>query len=79
MNNVLVRDESTFDTSVAIGWYPLRNCMAATDECEYEYDALMGILKGEASADDYQQGGSKFNGLYKNLANDAANSERRYL
>lgn len=72
MNNVLVRDESTFDTSVAIGWYPLRNTMAATDECEYEYDALMGILKGEASADDYQQGGSKFNGLYKNLANDAA-------
>ena len=72
MNNVLVRDESTFDTSVAIGWYPLRNCMAATDECEYEYDALMGIIKGEASADDYQQGGSKFNGLYKNLANDAA-------
>ena len=43
MNNVLVRDESTFDTSVAIGWYPLRNTMAATDECEYEYDALMGI------------------------------------
>jgi len=32
----------------------------------------MGILKGESSADDYQQGGSKFNGLYKNLANDAA-------
>lgn len=61
-----------FDTSVAIGWYPLRNTMAATDECEYEYDALMGIIKGEASADDYQQGGSKFNGLYKNLANDAA-------
>ena len=60
------------DTSVAIGWYPLRNTMAATDECEYEYDALMGILKGESSADDYQQGGSKFNGLYKNLANDAA-------
>ena len=72
MNNVLVRDESTFDTSVAIGWYPLRNTMAATDECEYEYDGLMGILKGESSADDYQQGGSKFNGLYKNLANDAA-------
>ena len=72
MNNVLVRDESTFDTSVAIGWYPLRNTMAATDECEYEYDALMGILKGESSADDYQQGGSKFNGLYKNLVNDAA-------
>ena len=23
--------------------------MAATDECEYEYDALMGIIKGEAA------------------------------
>ncbi len=71
-NNVLVRDESIFDTSVAIDWYPLRNTMAAADECEYEYDALMSILKGEATVDDYQQGGAKFNGLYKNLANDAA-------
>jgi multiple sugar transport system substrate-binding protein/putative aldouronate transport system substrate-binding protein len=72
MNNVLVRDESIFDTSVAIGWYPVRNTMAVTDESEYEYDALYSILKGEATADDYQVGGSKFNGAYKNLANDAA-------
>lgn len=72
MNNVLVRDESTFDTSVAIGWYPLRNTMAAADECEYENKALISILKGETTADEYQQGGDKFNGLYKNMANDAA-------
>jgi multiple sugar transport system substrate-binding protein/putative aldouronate transport system substrate-binding protein len=72
MNNVLVRDESIFDTSVAIGWYPVRNTMAVTDESEYEYDALYSILKGEASIDDYQLGGSLFNGAYKNLANDAA-------
>ena len=71
-NNVLVRDESIFDTSVAIGWYPLRNTMAAADECEYEYENLMAILAGEATADEYQQGGDKFNGLYKNTANDAA-------
>lgn len=72
MNNALVRDESILDTSVAISWFPLRNTMAAADECEYEYEALYSILKGESSADDYQIGGSKFNGLYKNLANDAA-------
>lgn len=72
MNNVLVRDESIFDTSVAIAWYPLRNTMAAADECEYEYNALMDILNGKAKVEDYQIGGAKFNGLYKNLANDAA-------
>ena len=72
MNNVLVRDESTFDTSVAISWFPLRNTMAAADECEYENKALISILKGETTADEYQQGGDKFNGLYKNMANDAA-------
>lgn len=66
-NNVLVRDESIFDTSVAIDWYPLRNTMAAMDECEYEYEALYKVLKGEATAEDYDIPGS----LYKNLANDA--------
>ena len=71
-NNILVRDESIFDTSVAIGWYPQRNVIAAADECEYEYDALMGILKGEATVEDYQIGGAKYTTLYKNLANDAA-------
>lgn len=72
INNVLVRDESIFDTSVAISWYPLRNVMAAADESEYEYDELMKVLAGKTSPDDYQVGGSLFNGLYKNLANDAA-------
>ena len=71
MNNVLVRDESTFDTSVAIGWYPIRNTMCAADECEYEDAALESILKGETKAEDYQIGGSLYNGLYKNMANDA--------
>lgn len=71
-NNILVRDESIFDTSVAIGWYPQRNVIAAADECEYEYEALMSILKGEATVEDYQIGGEKYTTLYKNLANDAA-------
>ena len=66
-NNVLVRDESIFDTSVAIGWYPLRNTMAAMDECEYEYNALMDVLKGDKTAEDYNIPGN----IYKNLYTDA--------
>ena len=61
-----------FDTSVAIGWYPQRNTMAAADECEYEYEALMSILKGETAAEEYQIGGDKYTTLYKNMGNDAA-------
>lgn len=71
-NNSLVRDESIFDTSVAIGWYPQRNVMAAADECEYEYDALVSILAGKTTPEQYQQGNELFASLYKNLANDAA-------
>ncbi len=71
-NNVLVRDESIFDVSVAISWYPQRNVMAAADECEYEYNELMSILKGESTPEQYQLGGEKYTSLYKNLANDAA-------
>lgn len=66
-NNVLVRDESIFDTSVAIGWYPIRNTMAAMDECEYEYNALMDVLAGNKTAEDYNIPGN----IYKNLYTDA--------
>lgn len=66
-NNVLVRDESIFDTSVAIGWYPIRNTMAAMDECEYEYNALMDVLAGKKTAEDYNIPGN----IYKNLYTDA--------
>jgi multiple sugar transport system substrate-binding protein/putative aldouronate transport system substrate-binding protein len=72
MNNVLVRDESIFDTSVAIDWYPLRNTEAAADECEYEYEALRSVLAGKTQVEQYQQGGDLFNSLYKNTANDVA-------
>ena len=65
-NNSLVRDESIMDTSVAIGWWPVRNTMAAMDECEYEYEAIYKVLKGEATAEDYNIPGS----LYKNLYTD---------
>ena len=73
INNVLVRDESSVESAVRPNaWWPVRNNMAAIDESEHEYEVLMKILKGEEKAEDYQAGGSKFNGLYKNLAVDAA-------
>ena len=65
-NNSLVRDESIMDTSVAIDWWPLRNTMAAMDECEHEYQEIVKYLKGETKAEDYNVPGS----LYKNLYSD---------
>lgn len=53
MANAYCRDESTFDVSVAIAWYPLRNVQAPADECEYEYKELMKLLKGETQIEDY--------------------------
>lgn len=70
MNNALVRDESILiskDDSPAIGWFPLRNTEAAADECEYEYNELYKVLKGETTAEDYNVPGS----LYKNMYTDA--------
>lgn len=67
MNNALVRDEATFDVSVAIGWYPLRNVMAAANECEYERTELLKILNGQAKPEDY----NKPNSLYKLMYKDA--------
>ncbi|MBB6672236.1 extracellular solute-binding protein [Cohnella nanjingensis] len=67
MNNALVRDESTFDLSVAVGWYPLRNVMAAANETEYEYTELLKVLKGETKPEDY----NKPNSLYKLMYSDA--------
>ncbi|WP_168118554.1 extracellular solute-binding protein [Paenibacillus sp. HB172176] len=67
MNNALVRDEATFDLSVAIGWYPLRNVMAAANETEYEYGELLKVLKGETNPEDY----NKPNSLYKLMYADA--------
>jgi multiple sugar transport system substrate-binding protein/putative aldouronate transport system substrate-binding protein len=53
MYNALVRDEATFDTSVAIGWYPLRTVAAPADETEYEFQELTKILQGRANPTDY--------------------------
>jgi putative aldouronate transport system substrate-binding protein len=67
MNNALVRDEATFDLSVAVGWYPLRNVMAAANEVEYEQVELMKVLKGEKNPEDYNIP----NSLYKLMYSDA--------
>ena len=66
MNNALVRDEQTFDVSVAIGWYPLRNVMAPSDEMEYTYKEVLKVLKGQTQPEDYNKPGS----VYKNLYTD---------
>lgn len=67
MNNALVRDEATFDVTVNMQWYPLRNVMAAANETEYEYTELMKVLKGETKPEDYNQP----NSLYKLMYADA--------
>ena len=65
MYNALVRDEATFDTSVAISWYPLRTVAAAADECEYEYRELTKVLKGETKPEDYNDPMSLYKLMYK--------------
>lgn len=67
MYNALVRDEGTFDTSVAIGWYPLRTVAAAADEVEYEHNELTKVLSGETTPEDYSDPMS----IYKLMYTDA--------
>jgi multiple sugar transport system substrate-binding protein/putative aldouronate transport system substrate-binding protein len=67
MYNALVRDEAAFDTSVAIGWYPLRTVAAAMDETEYEYHELLKVLKGETTPESYNNPMS----IYKLMYHDA--------
>jgi multiple sugar transport system substrate-binding protein/putative aldouronate transport system substrate-binding protein len=73
MQNVYTRDESTLKGSVNItNWWPLRCVLAPADECEYSYDALLKILKGEASPEDYNKPGSPYKMLYQDCL-DVAN------
>ena len=67
MYNALVRDEASFDTSVAISWYPLRTVAAAADETEYENRELTKVLKGETNPEDYNNPMS----IYKLMYHDA--------
>ena len=67
MNNALIRDESTFDVSVAIGWYPLRNVMGPSDEEEHTYVEMLKLLNGQTKVTDYNDPTS----TYKLLNSDA--------
>lgn len=67
MYNALVRDEAAFDTSVAIGWYPLRTVAAAMDETEYEYRELLKVLSGQTTPESYNNPMS----IYKLMYHDA--------
>lgn len=64
MYNALVRDEGIFDTSVAIGWYPLRVVAAAADEVEYEHIELAKVLAGETTPEDYNDPMSIYKLMY---------------
>mgnify|MGYP001205384438 CR=1 FL=1 len=65
MENLLLRDESKFDVSVAIGNYPLRIVYAPMDETEYTVKALREVLAGTKSPDDFADSPE-----YKLLKND---------
>lgn len=68
MNNIHVRDEAMLvnDTSVSVGYFPLRNNMAATDESEYTHNVLLSVARGETTIDDYEFEGT----AYKHLKDD---------
>lgn len=69
MTNVLVAHEVDFQSATAedIDWYPLRTVLAAMDECEYTYKALISVLEGETEPEDWTDEPS-----YKLLAGDVA-------
>lgn len=70
MLNLLIRDESKFDITVPIGYYPLRVPMSYTDESEYSAKALQDILSGAKKPEDFTDPG------YKLLAADIQNVEK---
>jgi ABC-type sugar transport system, periplasmic component len=71
LNNLLIRDESTFDTSKAIiGDYPLRIPFGMKDESTTTVKALRDVMNGKKSPADFANAGA--NG-YKLLSDDVKN------
>lgn len=70
MLNLLIRDESKFDITVPIGYYPLRVPMSYTDESEYSAKALQDFLSGAKKPEDFTDPG------YKLLAADIENVKK---
>lgn len=67
LNNLLIRDESTFDTAKGgIGNYPCRIPFGMQDESIYTVNAMREVLSGTKTAEDYKDDFT----LYKLLEND---------
>lgn len=68
MNNIHVRDEAMLvnETKIPVGYFPLRNNMAAADESEYTHNVLLSVARGETTIDDYEFKGT----AYKHLKDD---------
>jgi putative aldouronate transport system substrate-binding protein len=70
INNLLLRDESTFDISaVQIGDYPLRLVYAPSDESTYSAQAIMDYMTGKKSIGQIETLG------YKLLDNDLSSAK----
>lgn len=68
LNNLLIRDENTFDTTKGgIGNYPCRIPFGMQDESIYTVKALRAVLDGTKTVDDFSE--EDFT-LYKLLEND---------
>lgn len=70
MENLLLRDESTFDVSVGIGNYPLRLVFAPMDEMYVTYNMMKEVLAGTKTAEELDLPG------YKLLKSDAENVKK---
>ncbi|GGF79328.1 hypothetical protein GCM10010912_25470 [Paenibacillus albidus] len=70
MENLLLRDESSFDVSVGIGNYPLRIVFAPMDEMYVTYNMMKEVLAGTKTAEDMDLPG------YKLLKSDAENIKK---
>ncbi|WP_438347673.1 extracellular solute-binding protein [Paenibacillus sp. FA6] len=70
MENLLLRDEATFDVNVAIGNYPLRIVFAPMDEMYVTYNMMKEVLAGTKTAEELDIPG------YKLLKADAENIKK---
>ena len=61
-----------------IYWYPLRNSLAALDECEVTYHTLMDVLNGEKTAEDFNKPDSAMKLLYNDCLS-LANGIKDYV
>ena len=66
--NAWVRDEATFDLSVATSFYPMRTTAAAADETEHTYRELIRVLKRETEPESYNDPMSIYKLLFKDVS-----------